>query len=84
MFGCIREPGYLWGGQAEFSGAHEIEPPPGDSVTATVIVDEVEIVPEVLRLARDAGGEVREFALHQPNLQDAFIALTGHGLRDAV
>jgi hypothetical protein len=23
-----------------------------------------------------------EFALHQPNLQDAFIALTGHGLRD--
>ena len=65
------------------SGAHEIEGPPGNGFTATVIVDEVEIVPEVLRLARDAGGEVKEFALHQPNLQDAFIALTGHGLRDA-
>jgi ABC-2 type transport system ATP-binding protein len=66
------------------SGAHEIEGPPGDGFTATVIVDEVEIVPEVLRLAREAGGEVKEFALHQPNLQDAFIALTGHGLRGAV
>ena len=66
------------------SGAHEIEQPPGDCVTATVIVDEVEIVPEVLRLARNAGGEVKEFALHQPNLQDAFIAITGHRLRDAV
>jgi hypothetical protein len=66
------------------SGAHQIEGPPGDGFTATVIVDQVEIVPEVLRLARDAGGEVKEFALHQPNLQDAFIALTGHGLRDAV
>jgi len=66
------------------SGAHQVEGPPGDGFTATVIVDQVEIVPEVLRLARDAGGEVKEFALHQPNLQDAFIALTGHGLRDAV
>jgi ABC-2 type transport system ATP-binding protein len=66
------------------SGAHEIEGPPGDGFTATVIVDEVEIVPEVLRLARNTGGEVKEFALHQPNLQDAFIALTGHRLRDAV
>jgi ABC-2 type transport system ATP-binding protein len=66
------------------SGAHEIEGPSGNGFTATVIVDEVEIVPEVLRLARDAGGEVKEFTLHQPNLQDAFIALTGHGLRDAV
>jgi ABC-type multidrug transport system ATPase subunit len=66
------------------SGAHEIEGLPGDGFTATVLVDEVEIVPEVLRLAPDAGSEIKEFALHQPNLQDAFIALTGHGLRDAV
>ena len=65
------------------SGAYEVEAPPGDGVTATVTVDEVEIVPEVLRRARDAGGEVKDFVLHQPNLQDAFIALTGHALRDA-
>jgi ABC-2 type transport system ATP-binding protein len=66
------------------AGAYEIEIPPGDGVTATVRVDEVEIVPEVLRRARDAGGEVKDFALHQPNLQDTFIALTGHALRDAI
>jgi ABC-2 type transport system ATP-binding protein len=65
------------------SGAYEIEVPLGDGATATVGVDEVEIVPEALRRARDAGGEVKYFALHQPNLQDAFIALTGHALRDA-
>jgi ABC-2 type transport system ATP-binding protein len=65
------------------AGAYELEVPPGDGVTATVRVDEVEIVPEVLRRARAAGGVVKEFALHQPNLQDAFIALTGHALRDA-
>ncbi len=64
-------------------GAYEIRVASGDGVTATVRVDEVEIVPEVLRRARDAGGEVKDFALHQPNLQDAFIALTGHALRDA-
>jgi ABC-2 type transport system ATP-binding protein len=40
-------------------------------------------VPEVLRLAERLGGEVEEFHLHRPNLQDAFIALTGHALRDA-
>jgi ABC-2 type transport system ATP-binding protein len=65
------------------AGAYELEVPRGDGVTATVRVDEVEIVPEVLRRARAAGGVVKEFALHQPNLQDAFIALTGHALRDA-
>ncbi|HZC46692.1 MAG TPA: ABC transporter ATP-binding protein [Candidatus Acidoferrum sp.] len=64
-------------------GAHEIELLSGEGVTATVAVDEVEIVPAVLRRAREVGGEVKDFALHQPNLQDAFIALTGHALRDA-
>jgi ABC-2 type transport system ATP-binding protein len=74
----------LQGWTSGLSGAHEIEGPLGNGFTPTVIVDEVEIVPEVLRLARNAGGEVKEFTLHQPNLQDAFIALTGHGLRDGV
>src|SRR6266446_2181773 len=50
----------------ELCGAHEVGGPAGDGVTATLIVDDVEIVPEVLRLARDAGGELIEFALHQP------------------
>ena len=65
------------------SGAYEVEVSAGDGMMATVRVDELEIVPEVLRRAREAGGKVKDFALHQPNLQDAFIALTGHALRDA-
>jgi ABC-type multidrug transport system ATPase subunit len=73
-----------WGWVGGLPGAHEIEVPPGEGATATVRVDEVEIVPELLRRAREAGGEVKDFAVHQPNLQDAFIALTGHALRDAI
>jgi len=37
---------------------------------------------ELLERARTAGAEVLEFSLHSPNLSDAFIALTGHALRD--
>ena len=39
-------------------------------------------VPEIIRLARDLEGGLVEFHLHRPNLQDAFLVLTGHGLRD--
>jgi ABC-2 type transport system ATP-binding protein len=39
-------------------------------------------VSEVLERARAAGGRVLEFSVHSPNLSDAFIALTGHALRD--
>jgi len=38
--------------------------------------------PEVIRRAERAGGEVLEVHLHRPNLQDAFLKLTGHALRD--
>jgi ABC-2 type transport system ATP-binding protein len=40
-------------------------------------------VTELLDRARDAGGRIREFAVHSPNLNDAFMALTGHALRGA-
>jgi ABC-2 type transport system ATP-binding protein len=39
-------------------------------------------VGELLERAHQAGGQL-EFTLHSPNLSDAFIALTGHALRDA-
>jgi ABC-2 type transport system ATP-binding protein len=39
--------------------------------------------PEVIRRAERAGGEVLEVHLHRPNLQDAFLKLTGHALRDS-
>ncbi len=40
-------------------------------------------VSELLELAHNAGGQQVEFAVHSPNLSDAFIALTGHALRGA-
>jgi linearmycin/streptolysin S transport system ATP-binding protein len=39
-------------------------------------------VGELLDRARAAGGRVLEFRLHSPNLSDAFMALTGHALRE--
>jgi ABC-2 type transport system ATP-binding protein len=41
-------------------------------------------VGELLERARQAGGEMLEFAVHSPNLSDAFIALTGRALRDEI
>jgi ABC-2 type transport system ATP-binding protein len=40
-------------------------------------------VGELLERADKAGCQRLEFAVHSPNLSDAFIALTGHALRDA-
>jgi linearmycin/streptolysin S transport system ATP-binding protein len=48
-----------------------------------LVLARLEQVPEVLRRLAEIDAEVAEFHLHRPNLQDAFIALTGHALRDA-
>jgi hypothetical protein len=40
-------------------------------------------VPDVIKRAGEVGDEVIEFHVHRPNLQDAFLKLTGHALRDA-
>ncbi|MGC1342316.1 MAG: ABC transporter ATP-binding protein [Candidatus Binataceae bacterium] len=39
-------------------------------------------VSEILERIRATGGRVIEFSVHSPNLSDAFIALTGHALRE--
>ena len=39
-------------------------------------------VSEILERIRAAGGRVIEFGVHSPSLSDAFIALTGHALRE--
>lgn len=39
-------------------------------------------VSEILERIRTTGGRVIEFSVHSPNLSDAFIALTGHALRE--
>jgi ABC-2 type transport system ATP-binding protein len=38
---------------------------------------------EILERVRSSGAQVFEFSVHRPNLSDAFIALTGHALRDS-
>jgi ABC-2 type transport system ATP-binding protein len=48
----------------------------------TIALASMAAVSEVLDRARSAGGVVSEFSVHSPNLSDAFIALTGHALRD--
>jgi ABC-2 type transport system ATP-binding protein len=47
-----------------------------------VAVDDFAIAPRVLERAAALGGEVLDFHLHQPGLQDVFLQLTGHALRD--
>ena len=49
---------------------------------ATVVVRDATVVPAVLAAAVRGGGELLEFALTRPNLNDAFFALTGRALRD--
>jgi ABC-2 type transport system ATP-binding protein len=45
-------------------------------------IDGLARVNEVLERARGAGCAIAEFAVHSPNLADAFIALTGRALRE--
>jgi ABC-2 type transport system ATP-binding protein len=54
----------------------------GTGTEAVVEVADTAVVPAVLRAAADAGGDVRELALHRPSLADVFFTLTGHALRD--
>ena len=48
----------------------------------TLALPDAAVVPEVLLAAARAGGDVREFTLHRPNLADVFFTLTGRALRD--
>jgi ABC-2 type transport system ATP-binding protein len=47
-----------------------------------VVIDDLASASRVLERAAARGGEVVEFHLHQPSLQDVFIELTGRALRD--
>ena len=53
-----------------------------DAQLTKVAVRDAAVVPAVLSAAVRGGGEVIEFALTRPNLNDAFFAFTGHALRD--
>jgi ABC-type uncharacterized transport system ATPase subunit len=51
---------------------------------ATLEMNGLTHVTEVLQGLRTMHVSVIDFSLHSPNLSDAFIALTGHALRDQV
>ena len=58
---------------------------PGDALdgfAAALTLRTLDQVPDVIRRAGEIGGEVVEFHVHRPNLQDAFLKLTGRALRD--
>ncbi len=54
-----------------------------DGFAAALTLATIDQVPDVIRRAGEIGDEVVEFHVHRPNLQDAFLKLTGHALRDA-
>ena len=53
-----------------------------DGFAAALTLRTLDQVPDVIRRAGEVGNEVVEFRVHRPNLQDAFLKLTGHALRD--
>ena len=69
-------------------GAGPCEPVPEDVAAAArgvlvrVRLDEIGAAARVVERASSLGREVLELEVHRPDLQDAFIALTGRGLRD--
>jgi ABC-2 type transport system ATP-binding protein len=59
-------------------------PAPGHHGTVALQLESFALVTPILEHARAAGAHVLEFRVHSPNLSDAFIALTGHALRDPI
>ena len=54
-----------------------------DGFASALTLHTLDQVPDVIKRAGEVGDEVIEFHVHRPNLQDAFLKLTGHALRDA-
>ncbi|MGH7863880.1 MAG: ATP-binding cassette domain-containing protein [Candidatus Binataceae bacterium] len=67
---------------AGLDGVRELARDESAAPGASLLLRHVGLAAKVLERAAQMGGEVTEFLLHRPNLQDAFIALTGHALRD--
>jgi ABC-2 type transport system ATP-binding protein len=77
MFETPPRPGWYDG----LAGVRELAPATAQTTVALELTN-LRQVSELLERAHNAGGQPLEFAVHSPNLSDAFIALTGHALRD--
>lgn len=71
------QPGWYHG----ISGVKELAPAIAGATVAFELAS-LGQVGELLERAHNAGGQPLEFAMHTPNLSDAFITLTGRALRD--
>ncbi|SRR5579875_1046215 len=69
------------GWYAGLAGVRELACEPGKAVLQFADLGQLS---ELLQRARACGAGVLEFSVHSPNLSDAFMSLTGHGLRDPV
>lgn len=56
--------------------------PANDEAKLILELTSLRQVSEILECAHSSHGQLLEFAVHSPNLSDAFITLTGHGLRE--
>ena len=78
------ETGWLNG----IAGARVVEGGDGDDAgtvlgdTTSVVIEELSVASAVLERAAARGGDVMEFHVYQPTLQDVFIDLTGRAPRD--
>jgi len=54
---------------------------PARGIAVRVALDDTDAAPRVLEQAARGGGLI-DFRVHRPSLHDAFLALTGHALRD--
>jgi ABC-2 type transport system ATP-binding protein len=70
------------GWKASLTGVKEIVPAGAGQLALEMTT--LAQVPEVLARLRTANVNVIDFSVHSPNLADAFIALTGHNLRDNI
>jgi ABC-2 type transport system ATP-binding protein len=73
-------PSGWWSGVA---GVKETALSPSFDSRITLEMPSVAQVSELLEQARRQGALIRDFSVHNPNLSDAFMALTGHSLRDS-
>ncbi len=69
------------------NGAQAITLPPGAAASSRgveiqVVLSDLRTASQVLDRAAERGAGVLEFHVHQPGLEDVFIALTGRELRD--
>jgi ABC-2 type transport system ATP-binding protein len=67
-----------------FEGIDAVELPPARAAVGrvTLALASVDTVPELLQRSRHIAGGLQEFTIRSPNLSDAFMALTGHSLRN--